>query len=249
MKLTDRPSHHRFYRLSRSGAFTALTIASLLAHVLVLGLPWPTTEEVAEPPELPSEPQGESVIDVAILPAEQPTAPADAEAVTPAEAATEPPQVASESPSDPTALVEPPPVAESPPPESPRPDAETAPSTEPPIDEGTGDLTTPESQSPPTLEERLQDVTAYQYDGRKTLKESDAYLESSKWVVNGQVLPENVDPLVLPYALDNHCLDRSPEVGLLAVVLDASGNFMRGPEIVDSTGYEVLDELAKAMIV
>jgi hypothetical protein len=113
-----------------------------------------------------------------------------------------------------------------------------------PPEPGTSDLSEPEPPPPPTLAEQLQDPSAYQYDGRKSLDQLTATTESMSWAVEGQALPSKVDPMELPYQLATHCLDTPPTMGLLMVVVDAEGNFLRGPEVISSTGYRVLDEQA-----
>lgn len=130
----------------------------------------------------------------------------------------------------------------------PEPELEAEPIADLPI--ATGTETPPVEIAPPvppSLEEQLQDVAAYQYDGRKSLKQAEAYQVSASWVAAGQILPENVDPIELPYQLGDTCLDTPPESGLLAIVLDAAGNFVQGPAVIDSTGYPLLDEQAQAI--
>ncbi|MEM6837986.1 MAG: hypothetical protein AAF609_14160 [Cyanobacteria bacterium P01_C01_bin.120] len=246
LKLTDKPFHYRFPRLSRSGIFVMLTIASLLAHGLLLGLPWPAVEEATEPDEF-LEPGEETVINVAILPAGQRAAQTSAAAPS-AEEVTEPGQVDSESLSEPAPP--PPPVVTPPPtktPEPPRSETEPTASAEPPIEAGTGDLTTSESESPPTLADRLQDIAAYQYDGKKNLG-NDAIGVAQQWAVSGQIYPAKAKLLELPYQLGTTCLNTPPLRGTLMVVVDAGGNFERGPEVISSTGYDILDEQAAAMV-
>jgi hypothetical protein len=61
----------------------------------------------------------------------------------------------------------------------------------------------------------------------------------------GQTLPSKVEPLAVPYPLDQHCLAQPPVPGVLVVVMAADDTILQGPEVVSSTGYAVLDEKAK----
>lgn len=228
-----------------------LTIASLLGHGLLLGLPWPAVEKATEPDES-LEPQPEAVINVAILPAEQQTAQTSA-AASPAAEITEPGQVDAAASAEPIAPLEPPPVTTPPPeppseaPESPRPETDPTLPAEPPIEAGTEDLTPPESESTPTLEDRLKDAATYQYDGKKHLG-SDAIGIAQQWAVSGQPYPAKAELLELPYQLGTTCLNTPPQRGTLMVVVNANGDFERGPEVISSTGYDILDEQAEAMV-
>lgn len=137
----------------------------------------------------------------------------------------------------------------------PSPDEPSLPATNPdaiaelPPEPGVPTITEPEPLTPPTLAERLHDPSAYQYDGsRKNLDEAVAPMELMNWVVPGQVLPSKLSPLELPYQLGDTCLDTPPMRGLMVVVLNAEGTFLRGPEMISSTGYAVLDEQALAQV-
>ncbi len=61
-------------------------------------------------------------------------------------------------------------------------------------------------------------------------------------------MPSIADPLSLPYELGATCLDEPPLRGTLMVVVDEVGNFRRGPTVVSSTGYAILDEQAEAFV-
>jgi hypothetical protein len=98
------------------------------------------------------------------------------------------------------------------------------------------------------LAEQLQDPSAYQYDTRKSLDEAAAVTELLNWVAPGQTYPAKATPLELPYRLGDTCLDTPPLVGLMMVVLDREGAVVRGPEMISSTGYAVLDEQALAQV-
>lgn len=228
---------------------------------MVLGLPVPEAkqDDVLTAPE-PSAETG-TVMEVALLP-DRDLAPAAVES--PAEPEPLPDKVMLPEAQEPIAAPERsisprstdpiPSVAESPPglPPMDEPVAEPTPPSELPPDPltelppepGSSDLSEPEPPPLPTLAEQLQDPTAYQYDGRKSLNQVAAATESMNWAVAGQTLPSKVDPMELPYQLANHCLDNAPVLGLLMVVVDAEGNFLRGPEVISSTGYRVLDEQA-----
>jgi hypothetical protein len=251
---------------SSTWTLVGLTVVSVAVHGLVLGLPMPGADE-AEVSFLPeSGSETSTVMDVAILPkrdlaptvVEPPAEPKSKldETVRPAApASTSVPEIAN----PPRLPAEPlPSVADSPPAVPPVDESgaesgaePTSPSELPPDplaelppEPGTRDLSEPEPPPPPTLAEQLQDPSAYQYDGRKSLDQLTATTESMSWAVEGQALPSKVDPMELPYQLAAHCLDTPPAMGLLMVVVDAEGNFLRGPEVISSTGYRVLDEQA-----
>lgn len=233
---------------SRSGLFVGLIACSVLAHGVFLGLPWPEVEfnpEVADPV---LEDASESAIDVAILPPGTVQRSDEVESVetTPsAEVVAEPAVTRSPQPTSPQAV--PPPVPD-----------QIAPTTQPPeqspgsVDElppepGTPGLSDPDPVPPATLQERLQDVTAYQHDGTKNLGD-DTFIEAQNWAVTGQIYPSKADPMELPYELGDTCLDHAPLRGTLMVVVDEVGNFRRGPEVISSTGYDVLDDYAEDFV-
>jgi len=244
-------SSHKLIRInSRSRYFLAVVVLSVLAHGVVLGLPWPATEAPEEPPATAAERDPSAMMDVAILPADR---------LRPAvEAAIEP--TPSEAPPAPGPVVEPPPPppTNSPPPPSQPvttpPPTPTEPPTDPtppgpdplnelPPEPGSSGLTSP----PPTFQEPLQDPGEYQYDGTKNLGDATITISQS-WAVEGQVLPEKVATLELPYELETTCLDEPPLRGTLMVVTDEVGNFVRGPEVISSTGYAILDEQAEEFV-
>lgn len=248
---------------SSSWMMMGLMAASLAVHGLVLGLPLPESAPTVTPEPPAAEAGSGPTMDVAIvpdaalgrIPPEPPlvqtdTPSIDAQVAEPKVAAERSPAVPAMTP--PVAPVVPtsaasaaPPVQASPPEPLPTtPDLPPDPLTELPAEPGSGSLTAPEPPAPPTLAEQLQDPNAYQYDGRKSLDQVTATMESMNWVAEGQTLPSKVEPMELPYQLAEHCLDPAPELGLLMVVLDAEGNFLRGPEVISSTGYAVLDQQA-----
>lgn len=243
--------------MSYAWTLLLLTTASVAVHGLLLGLPMPSQEIADEPESLPLNPT--RVMDVAVLP---PTTQANEEAdEEPQPAAIKPEESVRRSPQPPqtpTAPVasEPEPLPETDP-TAPSDAADTALDTSDeegdpldglPIDQGSGALTEHTTNEPLSLEEQLQDLNAYQYDGRKSLGFLEANTELLQWGVGDQTLPSKVEPLEVPYRLADQCLDTAPELGLLVVVLNPDGTIARGPEVISSTGYGVLDEQAKAIV-
>ncbi|RZM77317.1 hypothetical protein [Leptolyngbya iicbica] len=238
---------------TRSRYFLAVVALSVLAHGIVLGLPWPEPEIRPAPPA-PPEPEATATMDVAILPSDTLRPPTER----PVETSGSEPQdlsrpVVERSPVPPPSPTNaPPPPIDTPPPTSPEPRTEPrAPGPDPvgelPPEPGSPGLTTP--PPPPTLQERLQDPGEYQYDGTQhfDLEENPVQALSiyDAWTVPGQTVPSLADPLQLPYELGAACLDAPPLRGTLMVVVDEVGNFRRLPEVVSSTGYAILDEQAE----
>ena len=240
-------------KLSRSGLFLGLTVCSLLLHGVLLGLPWPEVE-FSEEATSPSPPDPELAMDVAILPSgtlQQPgseeSAPTEQPPDPPAATPERSPQTTSPqaAPSSPPAELDqrpptPLPITEPPPPPS-------SPVDELPPESGSSDPLESDPVTPPTLQERLQDVGAYQHDGTKNLGVG-VITEGATWAVAGQTYPSKADTLELPYELGDTCLDNAPLRGTLMVVVDEVGNFMRGPEVISSTGYDVLDDYAEDFV-
>ncbi|NER85242.1 MAG: hypothetical protein F6K42_38220 [Leptolyngbya sp. SIO1D8] len=52
----------------------------------------------------------------------------------------------------------------------------------------------------------------------------------------------------MPYLLGDECLDSAPVSGVLVLVMEPDNTIQQGPEILSSTGYEILDEKAKEMV-
>ncbi|MBE7385324.1 MAG: hypothetical protein F6J95_028485 [Leptolyngbya sp. SIO1E4] len=235
---------------SRPWAMVLVVIASAGLHGLFLSLPWP--QESAESPEpLTPELEETAVMDVAILPSDALTPPVaeDLEPSTPADTPEQSTQ--NSAPDIGTQPPEPPPPAldpdESPEPPPPSENPETDPSNDLPIDPGTTDLTEP-TPSVPTLDERLGDLEEYTFNGSKILGDGVMGTELLKWVAPGQVLPDKVDPIEVPYLLGDRCLDPAPISGVIVLVVEPDDSIREGPEILSSTGYEILDEKAKEMI-
>jgi hypothetical protein len=243
---------------TRSRYFLAVVVLSVLAHGMVLGLPWPEPEMPPEPPA-PPEPESTAVMDVAILPTDRLRPPVDQPVEPPAEPSVQTPEVEARSPeparSPTTAPPRPSPQVETPPPTPPEPTTEPPPPGPDPVNElppepGSSGLTSP--PPPPTFQERLQDPGEYQYDSAQhfDLDENpgQAFSLYADWTVAGQTVPSLADPLQLPYELGATCLDEPPLRGTLMVIVDEVGNFRKGPEVVSSTGYAILDEQAENFV-
>ncbi len=239
---------------SRSRLFLAIVAVSVLAHGVVLGLPWPETQPSQEPPAPLPESDPEAVVDVAILPPEVLKPPVE-EAVEPSEetsvAPESPAQATERSAESPSPLPTPSQPLESPPPPPQQPSEPTTPVPNPadelPPEPGSRDLTEPVVTPPATLQERLRDLNEYQHDPNKNLG-SGAITAIQSWAVPGQVYPSKADTLELPYSLGEACLPAPPLRGTLMVVTDEVGNFVRGPEVISSTGYDILDEQAEEFV-
>ena len=242
---------------SRSRLFLAIIALSVLAHGVVLGLPWPETQLSQEPPAPPPASDPETVVDVAILPTEVLKPPLEEAVESPAEtsAATESEtQVVERSPeSSPPPLNAPPPTSqplESPPPPPQQESEPTTPIPNPadelPPEPGSPNRT---PSSPPTLQERLQDLGEYQYDSAQHFDDLNQDLLAIYQDWSNEAEMSRIDePLQLSYELSETCLDNPPLRGLLMVVVDEVGNFRRGPEVVNSTGYALLDEQAENFV-
>ncbi len=237
---------------------------SIGLHGLLLGWPLPS-EPPEEPQVLPPPPEESASVDVTILPAGAIAANGqDDETAIAAEDSEDP---LDDSPASVGRSSPPPPVERSPAiPENPP--ADSVPSTEAtpaeptastanpdpvpndqfPDEPGSTGLTGGDPDPVPTLAERLGDVGAYQYNGQKGLDFIQAQAAQDGWATPGQTLPSKADPLEVPYQLGAECLDTAPVPGLLMAVVNPDQTFVRGPEVVGSTGYAVLDEQAIAMI-
>jgi hypothetical protein len=103
--------------------------------------------------------------------------------------------------------------------------------------------------TPLSLDQQLQDPVAYQYDGSGILPVGEQSTKLLTWTTPGQLLPSKADPLIVPYSLGDRCLDPSPVDGVLVVIVDKDQTLLRGPEVLSSTGYLLLDEKAKEMVI
>lgn len=248
-----------------------LILGSLGLHILALKMPWPSFEPDSFPGMVSSNVDEQTTMNVAILPPQslEAAASAELEAAPNLELPTKTQRAAAAPIADPppdgeaarSPQAAPPPRPEEPPPPRDQPTTPEQPPSassiaenqdSPPIDDlpeesGLGGVSVP-PQAPPTPPNPLQDATAYQYDGRKSLGQAEVAMISLGWVAEGQTLPSKVDPIELPYQLGEQCLDVPPAMGLMMAVLNVDGSFQRGPEIVSSTGYAVLDQQAKALV-
>jgi len=254
---------------SHAWTLTGLTALSIALHGIVLGLPITESDQAELPTSSPPPAEEGAVMDVAILPSESLSLPAVEEPPadqTPSKPPREPVQppaapVARSQPAvPPTPVTSPSPTADvtdldptTEPEVEPNPEPLPRESSDDPVAElpdepGSSEITEPALPAPPTLAEQLRDPAAYQYDGNKSLGFLEVTQTLQNWVPDGQPLPSKVDTLELPYQLAEACLDNAPTLGLLVVVMAPDDTFLKGPEVISSTGYSVLDEQAKAMV-
>lgn len=225
----------RSFRWSGSGL---LIVLSLGLHGWLLGLPLPPHESA--PPELLTEQPGPTaVVDVVRLPGSalvaeaipKASAPAPTPSIAQAPRAAPVPQASQGAE---PALPSPEPIALEPlPPEPP----------------------------PRTLDDRLRDPAEYQFNEQaKSVTANPVSLFTntlSSWLeAEIQGLSENdapvldantkLAPLQVPYAI-NTCLMPAPAEGLVGVIVNTTGQLVKAPVLLDSTGYSVLDEKALEM--
>jgi hypothetical protein len=116
-----------------------------------------------------------------------------------------------------------------------------------PVDPGMGRSPIGDPPQPASLEDKLNQPAFYRYSDEKILSSGESGSALLAW--GGQYgLPSLADPLDVPYLLGTRCLASPPEQGILAVVLDADGAILKGPDVISSTGYAVLDDKAIAMV-
>ncbi|MEA5447932.1 hypothetical protein VB780_05085 [Leptolyngbya sp. CCNP1308] len=223
-----------------------LALFSIGLHGVLLA--WPVPETTPEPAESLTEiTDSSSVVGVVRLPAAaEPSA--EAIAVAPAPQATQapppkaPPLVRSAPPAAPAA------------PQSQVEQPEAAPPA-PPTNEVTLEPVPPEPL-PATLEDRLRDPAQYEFNQQaKSLVANEVAFHTSvvpTWLeTEGQglsdtevpVLGTKLAPLQVPYPIAT-CLTPAPAEGLVGVIVNASGQLVKEPVLLDSTGYTVLDEKA-----
>ncbi|MBD0337447.1 MAG: hypothetical protein ICV62_18325, partial [Cyanobacteria bacterium Co-bin13] len=132
-----------------------------------------------------------------------------------------------------------------------KPEAQAA--TDPPPPPGLEPL--PVETPPLTLEERLRDPSSYRANNL-TKEEAAGASDFIDWYVvissqgNGPspgMGTKELEPLRIPYPL-NTCLTPAPALGRLGVIVNPDGTANREPDILASTGYDVLDDQAKAVI-
>jgi hypothetical protein len=113
------------------------------------------------------------------------------------------------------------------------------------------------SEPPPlTLDDRLRDPAQYQFNQQaKSLSTDDVnfhlavvpqWLEAESQGLSDREVPvlgRKLAPLRVPYPI-NTCLDPVPAEGLVGVIVSATGELVKEPVLLDSTGYTVLDEKA-----
>ncbi|MBE9113352.1 hypothetical protein IQ273_28650, partial [Nodosilinea sp. LEGE 07298] len=113
------------------------------------------------------------------------------------------------------------------------------------------------SEPPPlTLDDRLRDPAQYQFNQQaKSLSTDDVnfhlavvpqWLEAESQGLSDREVPvlgRKLAPLRVPYPI-NTCLDPVPAEGLVGVIVSATGELVKEPMLLDSTGYTVLDEKA-----
>ena len=258
------PHHILTKAASKYGTFALLMAASIGLHGLLLG--WPLPSETPEEPQvLLPPPEEAAAVDVTILPAgaiaangqDDETAIADEDIEDPVNDSPEsvgrssppsPVEQSSEIPENPSEDVLPS-LEETPAePTQPAADPDPVPNDQFPEEPGSTGLTGSDPDPVTTLAERLGDVGAYQYNGQKGLDLLESLSAQEGWATPGQTLPSKADPLELPYQLDAQCLNTAPVLGLLMAVVNPDQTFGRGPEVVGSTGYAVLDEQAIALV-
>ncbi|HEY9877192.1 MAG TPA: hypothetical protein V6D29_01990 [Leptolyngbyaceae cyanobacterium] len=233
-----------------------LLLVSLALHSVVLSLPMPgqETDQENAPVEIgnTAEPQAIKVVKFPSNP--PPKQQAAQPSRLPAKARLAPQtsptavQPAAPAPAQPQA------PAPKPPEEAPSAPAQQPP--EPPADPPSEPPSEPLPAEPPplTLAQRLQDPTAYAYNNRTKSAEVGiqdflGWYNSLSKDVYGDPMPgsNSIEPLRIQYPL-NTCLVAPPELGRLGVVVDAVGAVISQPEILASTGYDVLDEQALAAV-
>lgn len=223
-----------------------LALFSIGLHGVLLAWPVPeSTPEAAESLTEITDPS--SVVGVVRLPAAaEPSAEAIAAAPVPQSTQSPPPKA--------------PPLVRSAPPASPAPPRPQVEQTEaaPPAPPTAGsDLEpVPSEPLPLTLDDRLRDPAQYQFNRQaKSLVADEVAFHTSvvpTWLeAEGQglgdsdmpVLGSKLAPLQVPYPIAA-CLTPAPAEGLVGVIVNASGQLVKEPVLLDSTGYTVLDEKA-----
>ncbi|WP_155523469.1 hypothetical protein [Nodosilinea nodulosa] len=222
-----------------------LVLISIGMHGLLLGMPLPEST-----PETPSELPNRltelndptAVVGVVRLPA---TPKPVAGAIRPA-----PPPVARA----PQAPSQKPPQTQT---ATPAPAAPIAPETPAPPPPETVDLEPVPPEPPPaTLDDRLRDPAQYEFNGQaKSLLNDEVSLYTnnlSTWLEqesqglsedDAPILGTKLAPLQVAYPIAT-CLVPPPSEGLVGVILSPSGQLLKDPVLLDSTGYTVLDEKA-----
>ncbi|PSR16687.1 hypothetical protein C8255_16505, partial [filamentous cyanobacterium CCP3] len=107
-----------------------------------------------------------------------------------------------------------------------------------------------------TLADRLRDPAQYQFNQQAKSLSSDEvnfhlavvphWLETEGQGLSDREVPilgQKLAPLQVPYSLGT-CLVPPPAEGLVGVIVSATGELVKDPVLLDSTGYTVLDEKA-----
>ncbi|MFE4107979.1 hypothetical protein [Almyronema epifaneia] len=97
------------------------------------------------------------------------------------------------------------------------------------------------------LEDKLKDIRFYSYSANWTT-EGEATGRFSEWVaelsLNYGLFPTRLaDPLVLPYE-PTKCLSPEPVLASVGVIVDPAGQLVEEPELLKSTGYDILNQKA-----
>ncbi|MBD2110768.1 MULTISPECIES: hypothetical protein [Cyanophyceae] len=235
-----------------------LALISIGLHGVLLA--WPMPESSSEAPESLPESLTEitapaATVGVLRLPAA--VKPVETIAVAPASQSPQAP-----APKAPPVVRSAPPVVRSAPPASPPPapspsrvEPVEAKPPAPPTDVVDLEPVPPEPL-PATLDERLRDLGQYQFNQQaKSLVADEVAFHTAVvpgWLeTEGEglgdsevpVLGAKLAPLQVTYPLAS-CLTPAPAEGLVGVIVNAAGQLVKEPVLLDSTGYTVLDEKA-----
>ncbi|MGG6239753.1 hypothetical protein ACQ4N7_14095 [Nodosilinea sp. AN01ver1] len=243
----------RALRWSGGGLLAAVSIGM---HGLLLGMPMPGSAPEAED-KLTELSDPAAVMDVVRLPASsKPIAAGGTLAPVPATPAAQTTQPArSPVASAPEAPAPEAPAPATPPPASPQtsPPPQAAPGPPP---ENIALEPLPSAPPPLTLDDRLRDPAQYQFNGQaKSLLNDEVSLYTnnlSNWLEQESqglsnddtpMLGTKLAPIQVAYPI-NTCLVPPPIEGLIGVIVSPTGQLVKDPVLLDSTGYTVLDEKA-----
>ena len=114
----------------------------------------------------------------------------------------------------------------------------------------------PSAPPPLTLDDRLRDPAQYQFNQQaKSFSSDDVnfhlavvphWLETESQGLSDRdvpVLGQKLPPLQVPYPIST-CLVPPPAEGLVGVIVSSTGELVKEPVLLDSTGYTVLDDKA-----
>ncbi|MEO1093930.1 MAG: hypothetical protein AAFX01_03400 [Cyanobacteria bacterium J06638_28] len=262
MTVSPNSSHQPSRRSASPWVIAIVVAASTAAHGALLGLPWPFESEPFELSEpVLSELDDPSLMDIAVLPrsllASENVAAADADEEAALEVTPQPRTTDSEPEPEPSLSQEPEPELEPElePASKPEPESEPLP-TLPGEDDADpvgalpeeSGLTPGSTPSIKTLDEKLSDRSEYIFSSFGIVKPGAIGPELINWVAPGQTFPEKVDPLEVPYRLTGECLSSAPVSGTLSIILEPDNTPQKGPKILSSTGYPLLDEKALELV-